>query len=191
MVPCGRPPLRARGADWIEPPTAAGRPGVGNRKPGPKTGLARPAGLEPATPGLEGRCSIQLSYGRLCSTDYLKFAQPTLPVPSHVRHATLPVAPHFGHGVSMASTPMATPEYEPAPAQLLQVTFPDPLHVSHVGMAADYRENRRCVGSGLPKAVWAMEAEADSSGVEAGSCVSTARLDGVCKTAQRPVRHHD
>jgi hypothetical protein len=30
-------------------------------------GLARPAGLEPAASDLEGRCSIQLSYGRLIS----------------------------------------------------------------------------------------------------------------------------
>ena len=28
--------------------------------------LARPAGLEPATVGLEGRCSIRLSYERVC-----------------------------------------------------------------------------------------------------------------------------
>ena len=27
--------------------------------------MVRPAGLEPATLGLEGRCSIQMSYGRM------------------------------------------------------------------------------------------------------------------------------
>ena len=31
----------------------------------PANQLARPAGLEPATLGLEGRCSIQMSYGRI------------------------------------------------------------------------------------------------------------------------------
>ena len=31
--------------------------------------MARPAGLEPATPGLGNRCSIQLNYGRLAGKD--------------------------------------------------------------------------------------------------------------------------
>lgn|GEM_PF-3577707 len=33
--------------------------------------MVRPAGLEPATLGLEGRCSIQLSYERLISSAHL------------------------------------------------------------------------------------------------------------------------
>ena len=33
--------------------------------PWPLRKVARPAGFEPATPGLEGQCSLQLSYGRV------------------------------------------------------------------------------------------------------------------------------
>ena len=37
--------------------------------PSGPSSVARPAGLEPATAGLEGRCSIRLSYGRLVAHD--------------------------------------------------------------------------------------------------------------------------
>jgi hypothetical protein len=48
--------------------------------------LARPTGLEPATVGLEGRCSIRLSYGRISSRIV---AQPRQPAPSTPHEAEL------------------------------------------------------------------------------------------------------
>src|SRR5262245_21667344 len=37
-----------------------------NSSAGTSPDPARPAGIEPATPSLEGSCSVRLSYGRLC-----------------------------------------------------------------------------------------------------------------------------
>src|SRR6187401_2497101 len=37
--------------------------------------MARPAGVEPATTGLEGRCSIQLSYGRTVRNGRLPYTR--------------------------------------------------------------------------------------------------------------------
>ncbi len=39
--------------------------------------MVRPAGLEPATLGLEGRCSIQMSYGRISLVGVEGFEPPT------------------------------------------------------------------------------------------------------------------
>ena len=42
--------------------------------------LARPAGFEPATLGLEGRCSIRMSYGRMSyrRTSWVGFTSSTV-----------------------------------------------------------------------------------------------------------------
>ena len=54
--------LKARKQDSEPLATSEASRGASRRTGGR---VARPAGLEPAAPSLEGSCSIQLSYGRL------------------------------------------------------------------------------------------------------------------------------
>ncbi len=54
--------------------------------------MVRPAGLEPATLGLEGRCSIQMSYGRIACSKKIgrggEIRTPDILLPKQARYQT-------------------------------------------------------------------------------------------------------
>ena len=58
----------------------------------PSAALARPAGLEPATIRLEGGCSIQLSYGRVCGCNPLAGSEEPVRPFQVANHRTNPAA---------------------------------------------------------------------------------------------------
>ncbi len=78
--------------------------------------MARPAGLEPATLGLEGRCSIQMSYGRIKNQ------------PCH--HAA---RKKFGRGREIRTPDILLPKQARYQTALYPVTFPLPSTTSQEG----------------------------------------------------------
>ncbi len=73
--------------------------------------MARPAGLEPATLGLEGRCSIQMSYGRRTLLVGVEGFEPPTPC-SQSRCAT-----------RLRYTPGVEPKMKPTPQKFSKISL--------------------------------------------------------------------